>query len=31
VVKEQGTHAELPAKGGIYYRLYSLRFEENEA
>lgn len=31
VVKEQGSHAELLAKGGIYYRLYSLRFEENEA
>ena len=28
VLREQGTHQELLAKRGIYYRLYQLQFKE---
>ena len=27
-IVEQGTHSELLAKGGIYYQLYRIGFEE---
>jgi ATP-binding cassette subfamily B protein len=30
-VREQGTHQELLAQRGIYYRLYQLQFREQEA
>jgi ATP-binding cassette, subfamily B, multidrug efflux pump len=30
-VKEQGTHAELLAKGGVYSRLYALQLQDREA
>lgn len=29
-IKEQGTHAELLALGGIYYKLYQLQYKEQE-
>jgi ATP-binding cassette subfamily B protein len=28
VLREQGTHQELLAKRGIYYRLYQLQFKD---
>lgn len=30
-VREQGTHQELLAQGGIYYKLYQLQYKEQEA
>ena len=30
VIKEQGTHAELLALGGIYHRLYQLQYKDQE-
>jgi len=29
-IVEQGTHIELLARGGIYYQLYSMGFEERQ-
>jgi ATP-binding cassette, subfamily B, multidrug efflux pump len=30
MIKEEGSHAELLAQGGIYYRLYQLQYKEQE-
>jgi ATP-binding cassette, subfamily B, multidrug efflux pump len=30
MIKETGTHAELLALGGIYYKLYQLQYKEQE-
>ncbi len=30
-IREIGSHAELLQKGGIYYRLYRLQYEQEEA
>ena len=30
IIKEQGTHAELLAAGGIYHRLYQLQYKDQE-
>ena len=30
VIKEEGTHAQLLALRGIYYRLYQLQYKEQE-
>jgi len=30
-IREQGTHQELLAVGGIYYKLYQLQYKEQEA
>jgi ATP-binding cassette subfamily B protein len=30
VIKEEGSHSELLALGGIYYKLYQLQYKEQE-